>query len=124
MILQDALNQFTRIGFIVYDKDMHAGQAGQQRLVFVGGRGWDETDLGWSSAFKTVMGRLMMNVAPRPSPALLARSVPPCSSTSCLAMASPSPRPPWLRVGGAVLLGEALEHMRQVLRRRCRRRCR
>ena len=45
-----------------------------------------------------MIGSVTVKVAPWPSPGLLARMLPPCISTSCLTMASPSPRPPCRRV--------------------------
>ncbi len=51
-----------------------------------------------SSACTSEIGRSTTKVAPRPSPGLLAWIAPAWSSTSCLQMARPSPRPPWLRV--------------------------
>ena len=63
-------------------------------------------------------------VLPRPSPSLWAQTRPPCSSTRCFTIASPSPRPPWPRVVGLVRLAEAVEHVGQELAARCRRRCR
>ena len=65
-------------------------------------------------------GSRTRNVAPRPSPSLSARTDPPCSSTRCLTIASPSPRPPCRRVVPGVLLAEALEHVRQERRRDAR----
>src|SRR3712207_4809717 len=44
---------------------------------------------------------MTMNVAPLPTPGLFARTLPPCSSTSCLTIDSPSPSPPWRRVVAA-----------------------
>ena len=43
-------------------------------------------------------GNVTANVAPSPSPGLIAWTVPPCISTRCLTMANPSPSPPWLLV--------------------------
>ena len=47
--------------------------------------------------FHPATGRRTVNVAPRPGPSLDASMLPPCSSTSCLQMASPSPMPPCSR---------------------------
>ena len=43
-------------------------------------------------------GSLTVKSEPCPSPSLCAVMVPPCSSTRWRAMASPRPRPPWVRV--------------------------
>jgi len=45
-----------------------------------------------------LMGRRTVNFAPWPRPPLEPSSVPPCSVTRCLAMASPTPSPPCARV--------------------------
>ena len=50
-----------------------------------------------ASCVATLIGSIMMKVAPCPSPGLLARTVPPCISTSCLTIDSPIPSPPWRR---------------------------
>ena len=50
------------------------------------------------SGCTTMIGSDTLKVAPWPSPGLLARTVPPCSSTSCLTIASPRPSPPCRRV--------------------------
>ena len=64
----------------------------------------------------TTEGRRTSKVAPAPRPALRASMVPPCSSTSCFAIASPRPRPPCSRVIVAVSLAERLEDERQERR--------
>jgi len=43
-------------------------------------------------------GSETVKVLPWPEPGLLARTVPPCNSTSCFTMLRPSPKPPWRRV--------------------------
>ena len=62
-------------------------------------------------------GSSTVNVAPCPSPGLGARTVPPCSSTSCFTIERPSPSPPAWRVVRRVGLAEAVEHVRQELGR-------
>ena len=64
-----------------------------------------------------------MKVAPWPSPSLDAATVPPCSSTRCLHDGQPQAQAAVLARGAAVRLAEALEDVRQELRRRCPARC-
>ena len=45
----------------------------------------------------TIRGSSMQKVEPLPSPGLLARMEPPWSSTRCLTIERPRPRPPWRR---------------------------
>ena len=59
---------------------------------------------------------MTVKVAPRPSPALSAWTVPPWSSTSSRTRVRPRPRPVWLWDGRALRLAEALEDVGQELR--------
>ena len=59
---------------------------------------------------------------PPPGPSLCARISPPCCSSRWRAMARPRPRPPCCASARLSRLAEAIEDVRQELRRRCRRR--
>jgi hypothetical protein len=48
--------------------------------------------------YMPAVGKRIVKAAPRSRPSLATSSVPPWSSVSCLAMESPKPMPPWLRV--------------------------
>jgi hypothetical protein len=54
--------------------------------------------VGKDSSLVERTGNSTVNVAPRSAPALSARTLPPCSSTNCLTIDKPKPRPPWRRV--------------------------
>ena len=48
-------------------------------------------------ACSEIIGSWTVNVVPSPSPSLCALTLPPCASTSCRTIDSPSPRPPYAR---------------------------
>ncbi len=69
-----------------------AGAVSADRTSRTAGTGADLTVEGASPT-----GSATVKAAPLPAPALVTRTVPPCSSTNCLTMLSPKPSPPWRR---------------------------
>jgi hypothetical protein len=114
-VLEEALDEIAGVGFVVDDEDAYAGKlggvvggggvaGGGGVSARVGRRGGVGVEGGGGGAgvggggWRMVRGSETVNVLPFPGPGLLAATVPPWSSTSCLTMASPSPSPPWRRV--------------------------
>ena len=96
---EHATDQLARVGLVVDDQhgDASSSAGGEvhlarRRLLAAGSAG------SYSSSCTTSRGNETLNVLPWSSPGLLARTLPPCISTSCLTIDRPSPRPPCRRV--------------------------
>ena len=109
------------VGLVVDDQHAHAGRGPPaSRGVCTArstrrrrGSGGGALRRGASARVRTAAtGSVTVNVAPCPSPALSASTVPPCSSTMCRTIVSPMPSPPCDARAAAVGLAEAVEDVR------------
>ncbi len=111
---EDAADELAGVRLVIDDEHPEAGER-PLRAIEVAGPLFLRPDLfrlgrsGWT----TVMGSVTVKVAPWPSPGLLARTLPPCISTSCLTMARPEPQPAVPPGRRSVGLAEAVEDVRQ-----------
>ena len=116
------LEQHQRVGFVVDEQDVDAGERTAVTAARRRRRSADScprlrpSDALPASATSQA-GSRTVKVAPSPCPGLAAAMVPPCSSTSCLQIARPRPSPPYCAAEAGVGLAERLEDVRQELRR-------
>ena len=117
-VLQQALDERSRVGFVVDHQDIRSRSRSICRQVPESAAStervgcWREMGAHW-----IIGGGHQRQHDPKcralSCPALFALIEPPCSSTSCLTIDSPSPRPPCARGTGGVGLAKPIEYVRQ-----------
>ena len=108
LLLQDPLHELTGIRFVIDDEHVNTGEARKRGLLFGSRMRRDGLDRRIPASFpepRAEAARQRSRLGPRPR--LLACSVPPCSSTSCLRDGQPKAKPAMIFASSSCLAGKS-----------------